>query len=167
MKGEGVNNNLQFILTETAPILEISKGGVEESDKKLMEGTVIEGQLATRIVSNGKRKVPYRFIKLGKKKGFLSPHVVNLYVGHFANLDGLNPTKDDTPVRDSAFGEKKAKSKTKKLTKFVINYGLPIGGAYAGFKIAKKMGADPKKTAGYVIFFTLLGLLPRYLNKNK
>ena len=34
-------------------------------------------------------------------------------------------------------------------------------------QIAKKKGADTKKTFSYVLFFGLLGWLPRYINKTK
>ena len=72
MKGEGVNNTLSFILKETTPILEFGNNGVvEESDKKLLKGTVIQGQLKTRVVSMNGDKIPYRFIQLKDKKGYI------------------------------------------------------------------------------------------------
>lgn len=167
MKGTGVNNNQEFILIESSPILEIKDGAVDVTDKKLLKGTVVKGQLKTRVVGEGEHKSPYRFIQLSNKTGFISPQTVNLYVGNFANLDGLAPNKDKTPVKSTAFGEKKKSTKRGKVKNLVINYGLPIGGAYVGYKIATKSGADTKKMIGYVVFFGLLGCIPRYLYRNK
>jgi len=169
MKGQGVNNNSKFILTTNAPILEINKGKVEESSKKLLDGTVIEGTLVTRVVNTKRKKVPFRFIKLDNKLGYLSPRVVNLYVDYFANTDGLSPESksSETPVKDTSFGEKKGKTKTKKAKNFIINYGLPLGGAIVGYQIAKKRGGDTKTLIGYTVAFGLLGAIPRYLYKDK
>lgn len=166
MKGTGIDNSLQFILTENAPILEVRGNKVEESSKKLVSGTIVKGNLKTRIVSMGKKKVPFRFIQLNDKKGYLSPQVVNVYVGHFANLDGLNPKTDGTPTKDTSFGQTQA-GKKGKTKSFVINYALPVAGGVIGYKIANKMGGDDKKILGYVLFFGLLGCIPRYLYKKK
>ena len=166
MKGQGIDNSLQFILTENAPILDIKGNHVEESSKKLVKGTIVKGTLKTRVISIGKNKQPFRFIQLNDKKGYLSPQVVNIYVGYFANLDGLNPKNDNTPIRDTSFGQTSSR-KTKNTKNFVINYGLPIAGGVVGYKIAKKMGGDDKKIFGYILFFGLLGCIPRYLYKKK
>lgn len=165
MKGNGVNNSQDFILTETAPILKIKGGKVEESEAKLLKGTVVKGILKTRIVTVGRDKKPFRIIQLNNDKGYISPQVVNLYVGDFANLDGLN-IKDKTPTKDTAFGEK-GTSRKRKAKNLIINYGLPIAGGVVGYKIAKRMGADDKKTFGYILFFGLLGCIPRYIYRNK
>lgn len=165
MKEVGVNNNLTFILKENAPILSIKKGEVDETSKKLVKGTIIDGMLKTRVVNIGGEKRPYRFIQLNDKAGYISPQVVNLYVGNFANLDGTKQT-DSTPVKSTAFGQKKKTTKAK-LKDAVINYGVPVLGGVIGYKIAKKMGADTKKTVGYVLFFGLLGCIPRYMHRNK
>lgn len=166
MKSEGVNSNLSFKLNETSPILEIKNGRVEEGGHKLMRGTIVKGALKTRIITVDRNKIPFRFIQLEGKKGYISPQVVDVYIGNFANLDGLAPNKDKTPVKDTSFGQKGG-TKGKKAKNFVINYGLPIAGGVVGFKIAKKMGADDKKTFGYILFFGLLGCIPRYLYRNK
>jgi hypothetical protein len=166
MKSEGVNSNLSFKLNETAPILEVKNGKVEEGGRKLVKGTIVKGALKTRIIKINRNKIPFRFIQLENKKGYISPQVVDVYIGNFANLDGLAPNKDKSPVQDTSFGQK-AKSKGKKAKNFIINYGLPIAGGVVGYKIAKKMGADSKKTFGYVVFFGLIGCIPRYLYRNK
>jgi hypothetical protein len=165
MKEVGVNNNLTFLLTETSPILQIKKGEVDESGKKLVKGTVIEGMLKTRVVNVKGQKTPYRFIQLKDKAGYISPQVVNLYIGNFANLDGNNQKKETDPVKGTAYGQKSGKKK--KLKNAIINYGVPVLGGFVGYKIAKKMGADTKKTVGFVLFFGLLGCIPRYMYKNK
>jgi hypothetical protein len=160
MKGEGINNTLFFILTETTPILEMGDNNiVEESDKKLIKGTIVQGQLKTRIVNMDGEKIPYRFIQLKDKKGYISPRVVNLYIGKFANFDNADLEQEKTTETEPYKNPKKGKN-------LIINLGLPIGGAVLGFYVGKKMEAEPKKLAGYVIFFTLIGLLPRYLYKN-
>jgi len=164
MKGQGVNNSLKFILRESTPILEIRSGKVEESQNKLLQGTVVDGMLKTRIVKVGKEKVPYRFIELKNKKGYLSPATVNVYIDKFANLDGEEEQLDlDVDVKQTALGETPAK--TSRVKNFIINWALPITGGVIGYKIAKKMDADEKKTFGYVVFFGLLGMIPRFMNK--
>ena len=165
MEIKGINTNLSFILTENAPILDIRGNKVEDSGKKLLKGTVLEGLLKTRVVSIDGQKVAYRFIELKDKKGYISPRVVNLYIGTFANLDGEEKT-DSTPVKKTAFGEQEVNKKTSRKN-YLINYGLPILGGIVGYKIAKRTGADDKKTISYVLFFGLLGWLPRYIYKNK
>ena len=87
MKKDGVDNTLQFILKETTPILELTNNSkIEESDKKLFRGTIIDGQLKTRIINIRGKKLPFKFIQLKDKKGYISPQVVNLYIGKFANF---------------------------------------------------------------------------------
>jgi len=159
MKGEGINNTLSFILKETTPILEFGDNGVvEESDKKLLKGTVVQGQLKTRVVSMNGDKVPYRFIQLKDKKGYISPQMVNLYIGKFANFDNAD-------VKEENSQETEPYKNPKKRGNLIINWGLPIGGGVLGYFVGKKMEAEPKKMVGYVIFFTLIGFLPRYLYK--
>lgn len=158
MKGEGINNNMKFILKETSPILTIKNGSIEESDKKLMKNTIVEGMLKTRVVKIDREKIPYRFIELKNKKGYLSPSVVNVYVSNFSNLGGDESSND---VKQTSFGQKQ--SNGKKAKDFFINWGLPVVGGVVGYQIAKKMQADQKKTIGMVVFFGLLGVIPRYL----
>jgi hypothetical protein len=165
MKKEGLDNSVSFIVKEGSPILEIKNGQVEESTRKLIKGTIVKGMLKTRIVKMGKEKKPYRFIQLEDSKGYLSPRVVDVYIGDFANLDG-SEKKDVSGTKSTSFGQEKPTLKTK-VKKVVLAYGLPITGAYIGYQIAKKTGADTKKTIGYVVFFGLLGYIPRYINKNK
>lgn len=157
MKAEGINNTLQFILKETTPILELGKNSViEESDKKLLKGTIIEGQLKTRIINMDGQKIPFKFIQLKDKKGYISPQLVNLYIGKFANFGEAENTEELTQ-------ETKPYQKPKRLKNAVINYGLPIMGGVLGYYVAKKTDADTKKMVGFVLFFGLLGFLPRYL----
>lgn len=164
MKGEGVNNSIDFIVRETAPIFEVKSGGVEETDKRLIKGTVVKGMLKTRIVNMDGSKLPYKFIQLSDKKGYISPQVVDMYIGDFANVDGTKQNKD-TPTKSTSFGQKSSKiAKTKNL---LVNYGLPIAGAYIGYKIAVKKGFENKKILGYVAFFGLLGCIPRYMYRKK
>lgn len=158
MKGEGINNALEFILRETSPILLIKNGSVEESDKKLLKGTIVEGMLKTRVIKIDREKIPYKFIELKNRKGYLSPSVVNLYVGKFANLEGGETSKND--VKSTSFGQQ---SKGKKAKDIFVNWGLPVVGGVVGYQIAKRMEADQRKTIGFVVFFGLLGLIPRYL----
>ena len=74
MNKDGINNTLQFILKETTPILELgAKSNIEESDKKLLRGTIIEGQLKTRIINYRGEKIPFKFIQLNAG---LSPFLV-------------------------------------------------------------------------------------------
>ena len=97
MKKEGIDNTLFFILKETSPILEIvDNNSVEESDKKLLKGTIIQGQLKTRIVNFDGEKKPFRFIQLKDKKGYISPRVVNIYIGKFANFDNADIIEEKT-----------------------------------------------------------------------
>jgi len=162
----GIKNNLSFVLTENAPILSLKGSKVEDSGKKLVKGTVVNGLLKTRVVNINGEKVAYKFIELENKKGYISPQVVNLYISTFANYEGEAKNKDGTPVKETSFGEKEAvKKRTKK--NYLINYGLPIIGGVVGYQIAKRTGADNKKTLSYVLFFGLLGWLPRYINKTK
>ena len=162
----GIKNNFSFILTENAPILSFKGNKVEDSGKKLVKGTVVNGLLKTRVVSVDGEKVAYKFVELENKKGYISPQVVNLYIGTFANYEGDDKTEDSTPVKGTAFGQQKAdKKRTKK--NYLINYGLPVLGGVVGYKIAKRTGADSKKTLSYVLFFGLLGWLPRYIYKTK
>jgi capsular polysaccharide biosynthesis protein len=157
MKNEGINNTLQFILKETTPILELGqKSVIEESDKKLLKGTIIDGQLKTRVVNINGERVPYKFIQLKNKKGYISPQVVNLYIGKFANFEEAKNEEEIT-------NEKEPYKKPKKMKNMVINYGLPVVGGVIGYYVAKKMEADEKKMIGFVLFFGLLGFLPRYL----
>jgi len=159
MNKDGINNTLQFILKETTPILELGdKSTIEESDKKLLRGTIINGQLKTRIVNIDGQRIPYKFIQLKDKKGYISPQVVNLYIGKFANF--VDDKKDEEITN-----EKKPYQKPKKARNFVINYGLPVVGVTIGYFIAKKTDADQKKMIGFILFFGLLGFLPRYLHK--
>ncbi len=163
MNPSGGNNSLfKFILLEDAPIFSFSGSKIRETGNQLLEGTVIEGVLKTRIVDIDKQKIPYKFIEIKDKGGFISPQVVNLYVSDFANLDG-SKLKDKTPVRETALGEKNGK--TAKRKNILINYGLPALGGVIGYQIAKKTGADVKKTVGFVLFFGLVGLIPKYVYK--
>ena len=157
MKKEGINNTLQFILKTTTPILEMGqKNTIEESDKKLLKGTIVEGQLKTRVINYNGERVPFKFIQLKDKKGYISPQVVNLYIGKFANFENEveieEKTQENTPYK-----------KPKKLKNTLINYGLPIMGGVLGYYVAKKTDADEKKMIGFILFFGLLGFLPRYL----
>lgn len=159
MKKDGINNTLQFILKETTPILELGdKSVIEESDKKLLRGTIINGQLKTRIVNVDGERIPFKFIQLQDKKGYISPQMVNLYIGKFANFE-------DAVNTDEVTNETKPYQKPKKARNFVINYGLPVVGGTIGYFIAKKNDGDTKKIVGFVLFFGLLGFLPRYLLK--
>ena len=162
----GIKNNLSFVLTENAPILSFKGSKVEDSGKKLVKGTVVNGLLKTRVVNINGEKVAYKFIELENKKGYISPQVVNLYISTFANYDGEAKNKDSTSVKETAFGEKNAINKRTKKN-YLINYGLPVLGGVVGYQIAKRTGADNKKTLSYVLFFGLLGWLPRYINKTK
>ena len=157
MKNEGVNNTLQFILKETSPIYELTnKSIIEESDKKLLRGTIINGQLKTRIVNIDGERIPFKFIQLKDKKGYISPQVVNLYIGKFANFTETDNIEEITE-------ETKTYQKPKKNKGLLINYGLPVIGGIIGYFVAKKTDADSKKMIGYVLFFGVLGFLPRYL----
>jgi hypothetical protein len=159
MKKDGINNTLQFILKETTPILELgNKSTIEESDKKLLRGTIINGQLKTRIVNIDGKKIPFKFIQLQDKKGYISPQVVNLYIGKFANFTEAENEEEITQ-------ETEPYQKPKKTRNFIINYGLPVVGGAIGYFIAKKTDADEKKMIGFILFFGLLGFLPRYLYK--
>jgi hypothetical protein len=159
MKNEGINNTLQFILKESTPILELgAKSNIEESDKKLLRGTIIEGQLKTRIVNIKGERIPFKFIQLKDKKGYISPQVVNLYIGKFANF-----VEDEE--EEEITNETEPYKKPKKVRNFVINYGLPVIGGTIGYFVAKKTDADEKKMIGFILFFGLLGFLPRYLYK--
>jgi hypothetical protein len=159
MNKDGINNTLQFILKETTPILELGdKSTIEESDKKLLRGTIINGQLKTRIVNIDGQRIPFKFIQLKDKKGYISPQVVNLYIGKFANFT-------ETDNEEEITQETEPYQKPKKSRNFVINYGLPVVGATIGYFIAKKNNADEKKMIGFILFFGLLGFLPRYLYK--
>jgi hypothetical protein len=159
MKKDGINNTLQFILKETTPILELgAKSNIEESDKKLLRGTIIEGQLKTRIVNIKGERIPFKFIQLKDKKGYISPQVVNLYIGKFANFV-------DDQEQEEITEETKPYQKPKKAKNFVINYGLPVIGASIGYFVAKRTEADEKKMIGFILFFGLLGFLPIYLYK--
>lgn len=166
METTGIKNNLQFILTENSPILQLKGSKIESSGKKLIKGTVVNGLLKTRVVNIDGEKVAYKFIELENKKGYISPQVVNLYIGTFANYEGESKNIDTSPVKDTAFGEKDAKNKRTKKN-YLINYGLPILGGIVGYQIAKRTGADDKKMISYVLFFGLLGWLPRYVYKTK
>jgi hypothetical protein len=157
MKKDGINNTLQFILKETTPIYELGqKSTIEESDKKLLKGTIVDGQLKTRIVNIDGERIPFKFIQLKDKKGYISPQVVNLYIGKFANFG-------EADIEEEITDETKPYQNPKKPKNIIINYGLPIGGAVLGYYVAKKMDADEKKMIGFVLFFGLLGFLPRYL----
>jgi len=162
MKGKGIDNTLKFILKETSPVLEIRGGVVEESDKKLIQGTIVEGILKTRVVKIGKEKIPYKFIELKNKQGYLSPSSLNVYISKFANLEGGFKSKDIGDTKETAFGEKPTKKQ--KIKNIMVNYGLPIIGGYLGYQVAKKMQADNKKMVGYIAFFALIGMIPRYLH---
>ena len=59
----GIKNNLSFVLTENAPILSFKGSKVEDSGKKLVKGTVINGLLKTRVVNINGEKVAYKFIE--------------------------------------------------------------------------------------------------------
>jgi hypothetical protein len=157
MKNEGINNTLQFILKETTPILELGeKSTIEESDKKLLRGTIISGQLKTRIINVNGERIPFKFIQLKDKKGYISPQVVNLYIGKFANFTETNNKEEITQ-------ETEPYKKPRKARNFIINYGLPVMGGALGYYIAKKTDADQKKMIGFILFFGFLGILPRYL----
>jgi hypothetical protein len=158
MSKYGINNTLQFILKETTPILELGdKSVIEESDKKLLRGTIINGQLKTRIVNIDGQRIPFKFIQLKDKKGYISPQMVNLYIGKFANF--VDEQKEEST------NEIKPYQKQKKSRNLLIDYGLPVIGGAIGYFIAKKNNADEKKMIGFVLFFGLLGFLPRYLYK--
>ena len=115
MKKDGINNTLQFILKESTPILELGdKSVIEESDKKLLRGTIINGQLKTRIVNIDGQRIPFKFIQLQDKKGYISPQVVNLYIGKFANFV-------DDQEQEEITEETKPYQKPKKAKNLVIN----------------------------------------------
>ena len=159
MKKDGINNTLQFILKETTPILELGdKSSIEESDKKLLRGTIINGQLKTRIVNVDGERIPFKFIQLKDKKGYISPQVVNLYIGKFANFV-------DNQKEEEITNETQPYKNPKRKRNIVINYALPVIGGTIGYFIAKKTDAEPKKMVGFILFFGLLGFLPRYLYK--
>jgi hypothetical protein len=84
--------------------------------------------------------------------------VVNLYIGKFANFT-------ETDNEEEITQETEPYQKPKKSRNFVINYGLPVVGGAIGYFIAKKSDADEKKMIGFILFFGLLGFLPRYLYK--
>ena len=96
---------------------------------------------------------------LQDKKGYISPQVVNLYIGKFANF------VDEPNEEEEITNETKPYQKPKKVRNFVINYGLPVIGGTIGYFVAKKTDADEKKMIGFILFFGLLGFLPRYLYK--
>jgi hypothetical protein len=157
MKKDGINNTLQFILKDTTPIYELGqKSTIEESDKKLLKGTIIDGQLKTRIINVDGERVPFKFIQLKDKKGYISPQVVNLYIGKFANFEEAEKSEEITDAD-------KPYQKPKRAKNIIINYGLPLAGLGLGYYVAKKTEADEKKMIGYILFFGLLGILPRYL----
>jgi hypothetical protein len=111
MKSEGINNTLFFILKETSPILELGDNNVvEESDKKLLKGTIVQGQLKTRVVNMNGEKIPYRFIQLKDKKGLISPRVVNLYIGKFANFDNAENSEEKSSETEPYKNPKKGKN---------------------------------------------------------
>jgi hypothetical protein len=97
-------------------------------------------------------------VKSKDKKGLFSPRVVNLYIGKFANFDNAE-------IGEEKSSETEPYKNPKKKCNLIINWGLPIGGGVLGYFVGKKMEAEPKKMIGYVVFFTLIGFLPRYLYK--
>ena len=84
--------------------------------------------------------------------------MVNLYIGKFANFV-------DDQEQEEITEETKPYQKPKKAKNLVINYGLPVIGATIGYFVAKRTEADEKKMIGFILFFGLLGFLPRYLYK--
>lgn len=163
MKVVGINNTIKFILKKSTPILEIRNGVLEESERKLIKGTVIDGILKKRVVKHNGKKIPIKLVEIKGKKGYIFPNILNIYVEKLAKFDGAEIENKEDEVKTTSFGEKKTtKSKAKDM---LINYGIPIIGGFVGYKIAKKMDLEPKKMIGMVIFFSLIGLLPRYLYK--
>ena len=162
MTGIGADNNIQFKVKETTPILELKGSAINETDKKLIKGTILEGKLSTRVVKMGEHKTPFKLIKIKDEKGkFISPQVVSVFVSNFEGIEGEEVIND---VEKTALGE--GQKKYKKPSK-LIKYGLPICGLGLGYYIAKKKLYEPKKMAGTIVFFGLLGLLPRYLMNKK
>ncbi len=160
MKPKGVNNKFEFILLQDTPVFNLKGKDIKEKDDYLLEGTVIKGSLKTRIINNedGLSK-PYKIIELEDVSGFIFPELVNFYISDFVNVDG-NKNKEETPIQETALGELKNNKKTS--NKF-ISFGLPIVGGLVGYGIAKKMDADVKKKIGLIAFFSLMGMIPKYI----
>lgn len=164
MKTDGVNNLLSFRLNEDTPIFKIKGGKADETEKKLLKNTVVDGKLKTRIITVDREKEPFKVIELANEKGYISPHVVSLYLKEFENINANDLSVKKTPVRETSNGEKSTSRKSR-AKNIIINYGLPATGAFVGYKVAKKMGSDTKKTIGLVLFFTVLGFLPKYIHR--
>lgn len=163
----GVSNTKSFILKYDTPILTIKGSKVEDSGSKLMAGTVIEGFVKTRIISNDKdKKTPYKFIQIfdGKKgiNQFISPKTVNLYINDFSDAENTV-----IKTKKTAWGENKsnANGNVKKKNNIFVKYGLPLIGTYIGYRIAKHKGVSGGKMALFIIGFGLLGALPSFINK--
>ena len=155
----GVDKNLRFKVKETSPILELKGSTIIETDKSLIKGSVFEGNLSTRVVNLNGEKSPFKLIKIKDEKSlFVTPKVVSIFVSDF---EGIEPPKE-VETKGTALGE--GKRKYKKPSK-LMTYGLPLGGLGLGYYIAKKKQYEPKKMAGMMLFFGLLGFLPKYLMK--
>lgn len=165
MKTIGIDNTKEYIVRESSPVLLIKNSKVDEADKRILKGTVVEGALKTRVINIDGEKVPYKFIQIKDSKEYISPQVVDVYINDFEGIDGENVDKN--PVRKTAYGEDKKTSRKQRIKRIAVNYGLPLAGAVIGYKVAEKKGGDMRTKVGYVLFFTLLGALPRILSKNK
>ena len=102
----GADSNLSFKLKETTPILELKGSTINETDKTLIKGSIIEGKLSTRVVNLNGEKAPFKLIKIKDEKDkYITPKVVTIFVDNFEGID----IPKQSEVKTTALGEGKKK----------------------------------------------------------
>jgi hypothetical protein len=166
---QGVSKNTTFILSQDAPVLNITSGKIEDTGIVLLKGTVVDGVIKTKIVGIDGEKVPVKLLSLSSEKNsYIVPSFLNVYTKEIEEIKGLKAR--DTPVKKSAFGEKTSSieggKKASAFNRFTLNIGVPALTAYIGYRVAKKQGGGTKKILIYTIGFGLLGFIPKYMSKS-
>lgn len=150
-----VSTHTEFIIKKDTPVLELKGANrLDDSGSKLLEGTVVKGDLKKLFVKNGRGiEVPVKMIALAEKKNnYIIPESIDVYIGQFANADGLSEA--------DKVGNNTIISKTENRINFTLKYILPLIGAGAGFYFAKRKGFENKELIMSVVGGALIGATP-------
>jgi hypothetical protein len=161
-----IAKNTAYILVKDSPLLSFNSGNIEDSGRVLLKGTVLSGEIKTKVANIDGEKTPIKLI--ATENGFIMPSHVNIYTKEIHEIKGLKAK--ETPVRSSALGETKSSIEGRKraslLNRFAFNVGIPALTGYIGYRVAKKQGGGVKKIAIYTIGFAALGFIPKLINKS-
>lgn len=161
------NSSFTFIVKKDTNILNFKGNEYTVTQKLLKKGTVFTGTLRTKIIGRGKdNKRPVKLLQVDGSKDYVELSSSNIYMDELAKADKSNFDGGENAPTTSKPYDKNYKTKAG-LKNIVLKYGLPIGGAYVGYQIAKKKGLDTTKTFALVIALGFVSYLPYLAQKRK